>query len=200
MIEINNLYKQYGEKMIFEGLNLSINENRVSCITGPSGCGKTTLLKMIAGIENYNQGEILGVSHKRMSMVFQEDCLMPWLTVEDNIRYVMSHFTESQQAKKIEWVLGVLQLKNYGKSKLNELSGGMKRRVAIARALVYDSELMLLDEPFRGLDEQLRWSILEKLKDHWYCNRQTVLLVTHDIMITNQFDQYIDLGRYVEGK
>ena len=87
MIEIRNLCKSYGKKVIYKGLNLKVPEETITCIIGPSGCGKTTLLRILAGLEKADDGEILGIAHKRKAFVFQEDRLMPWLSVKENIEY-----------------------------------------------------------------------------------------------------------------
>lgn len=156
MIEIRKLCKSYDEKMVYQSLDLIIEDDTISCIVGPSGCGKTTLLRILAGLECYDEGEILGIEEKRKAFVFQEDRLMPWLNVTENIEYVLASYCSKDEMKeKVSSILGMLQLTEQEKTSVQKLSGGMKRRVAIGRALAFDSEILLLDEPFKGLDLSL---------------------------------------------
>ena len=182
MIEIRGIYKKYKKEYIYENFSLSFPEGQVTVLLGPSGCGKTTLLRMLAGLESYEKGTISGLSGKRISFVFQEDRLLPWLTVGENLALVLKSFLEPDQAKeRSEQVLELLNIPETRNMMPEELSGGMQRRVAIGRALVYDGDIMILDEPFKGMDEALKNEVLPKLSKSWEESGKTVILVTHDL-------------------
>lgn len=182
MIEIRGIYKKYKKEYIYENFSLSFPEGQVTVLLGPSGCGKTTLLRMLAGLESYEKGTISGLSGKRISFVFQEDRLLPWLTVGENLALVLKSFLKQDQAKKrVEQVLELLNIPETRNMMPEELSGGMQRRVAIGRALAYDGDIMILDEPFKGMDEALKNEVLPKLAKSWEESGKTVILVTHDL-------------------
>ena len=182
MIEIRGIYKKYKKEYIYENFSLSFPEGQVTVLLGPSGCGKTTLLRMLAGLESYEKGTISGLSGKRISFVFQEDRLLPWLTVGENLALVLKSFLKPDQAKKrAEQVLELLNIPETRNMMPEELSGGMQRRVAIGRALAYDGDIMILDEPFKGMDEALKNEVLPKLSKSWEESGKTVILVTHDL-------------------
>lgn len=182
MIEIRGIYKKYKKEYIYENFSLSFPEGQVTVLLGPSGCGKTTLLRMLAGLESYEKGTISGLSGKRISFVFQEDRLLPWLTVGENLALVLKSFLKPDQAKKrVEQVLELLNIPETRNMMPEELSGGMQRRVAIGRALAYDGDIMILDEPFKGMDEALKNEVLPKLAKSWEESGKTVILVTHDL-------------------
>lgn len=193
MIEIRNLCKSYNQKQVFKALNIDIKTHEINTIIGASGCGKTTLLRILAGLEPYETGTITGLLGKRISYVFQEDRLMPWLNVYENIYYVLGHETKEVAQAKIEWILKIMQLETHAKSAIDTLSGGMKRRVALARGIVYTSDLLMLDEPFKGFDEALRDAVLRELMKYWKEQRQTVLLVTHEEQLVAQLGHTIRL-------
>lgn len=182
MIEIRNIYKKYKKDYLFENFSISFYDKKITSIIGPSGGGKTTLLRMMAGLEPYEGGEVTGIDRKNLAYVFQEDRLLPWLTVAQNIELVLkAKFTHAQADQRIKDVLSLLDLEDVAEAMPAELSGGMKRRVAIGRALAYDGELILLDEPFKGMDDKLKKRILDKLKTAWKNGEKTIILVTHDL-------------------
>ena len=196
MIEIKNLCKSYDGKVIYHGLNLNIPSQTISCIVGPSGCGKTTLLRILAGLEDYNEGEILGTMGKKKAFVFQEDRLMPWLSVKENIEYVLaSHYSKDQMSKQVSKVLQLLKLSDQEDVSAKKLSGGMKRRVAIGRALAFESEILLLDEPFKGLDDDLKWHVLEGMLAYLEEKPRTVICVTHDKEVAMRLGHIIDMEK-----
>lgn len=173
-MEIKNVFKSYGDKKVLTGFSAKIKAGETVALTGPSGCGKTTLLRLIAGTEKPDAGEIAGVPG-RIACVFQEDRLLPGFSVKQNLRFVTGRGAE----KETEEILSELGLGGEFLKKAEELSGGMQRRVAIARALLYDGELVLLDEPFKGLDEKTKLSVMETVKKR--TAGKTVILVTHDL-------------------
>ena len=182
MIEVKHLYKKFKKEYIFEDFSISLADRKVTSIIGPSGCGKTTLLRMIAGLESYEQGQISGINQKSISYVFQEDRLLPWLNVFQNIELVLkSKFPPKESQLKVQEVLAQLDLSEAAEMMPDELSGGMQRRVAIGRALAYDADIILLDEPFKGMDSKLKNEVLPQLAAVWEKAEKTIILVTHDI-------------------
>ena len=144
-MELNNITFRYGEKVIFENFSFHTDDS-VICIMSPSGIGKTTLLHMLANLKAPQKGEVKN-PFKRPAILFQEDRLLPWFNVRKNLEIV------SKDKKRIEELLQEIGID--GEQRIDELSGGMKRRVALARALLIDSDALLLDEPFNGMDEEL---------------------------------------------
>lgn len=175
-IEIKGLVKYYDDLQVFENFNASIEEGKVTCIMGPSGCGKTTLLSILMGIEKVNSGIIKGLENKRRSAVFQEDRLCENLSALTNIRLVC---TSDVSKKDILAALNKVGLSSSEYKPVRELSGGMKRRVAIVRALLSDFDILYLDEPFKGLDSDIKETVINFTKEK--CNNgKTVIMVTHD--------------------
>ncbi|SFI09727.1 NitT/TauT family transport system ATP-binding protein [Tindallia magadiensis] len=173
---LKNLSKCFADLKVLEDFHLEIKEKEITCILGPSGCGKSTLLNMISGITSPDQGEIVGKKEK-IGYVFQEDRLLPWKTLEENIRMVKKTGHPSEIRDLIEKV----GLKNFEKSYPHQLSGGMRQRCAIARAYHYQSEMLLMDEPFKSLDYDLRMNMVKMLQDLWTEWGNTVVFVTHEI-------------------
>ena len=172
-IRIRQVSKSYGEKAVWRDLNLAISPGSSTALMGASGCGKTTLLRMMMRLEEPDGGSIEGVP-QRISAVFQEDRLCPGFTAVENIEMVM-------QTHNREELLGHLTRLGLGDSldkPVETLSGGMKRRVAIARAYLAPSEMIFLDEPLKGLDEDTKASVIAWMQEQR--QGRTVLLVTHD--------------------
>ncbi len=182
MIEIINLSKKYGELAVFEKFNLEIEESEITCILGRSGCGKSTLLNIIAGLIPFDKGEIKGVDYNRISYIFQDPRLLPWLTALENVKLVLLSLEEPKIAEKTAArYLEMVGLKEYYDFYPHQLSGGMKQRVAIARAFAYPSDLLLMDEPFKGLDIELKENLISSFLDIWAKQKKTVVFVTHEI-------------------
>lgn len=179
-IEINNLTKKFGEKTVFENFTRTLNFDGILLVKGASGCGKTTLMKMIAGFEEYS-GEIT-VSAKKISFMFQEDRLIPFISVLKNVAAV----NNTDTAKKYLCKLG---LENEFDSSPFALSGGMRRRVSLARALSYPAELVILDEPFKGLDKELKQRILEIIKEE--SKTRDFIIVTHESFDEENADEKV---------
>lgn len=171
MIEIKNLSKSYGDNKVIDKFSLVLPEGETSVIMGQSGCGKTTLLKVIMGLESPDGGEITGVG--RVSAVFQEDRLAEEFSPCKNV--VLASGCTVSEAEKI---LASLGLKESIHQPVSSLSGGMKRRVAIARALSAEYDLIIMDEPLKGLDEETKISVMDVIRSH--CRNKTALIVTHD--------------------
>ena len=193
-LEIKALNKQYqvrGESLsVLEDISLSIKPGEFVSIVGSSGCGKSTLLKLIIGLEDEYQGELLldgnrlvGTSLER-GIVFQEHRLFPWLTVEQNIGIGLLNNTklsDEEKHKSIQEHIELVGLKDFTKAYPYQLSGGMSQRVAIARALVNRPEVLLLDEPFGALDAFTRAYLQQELQRIWEKEGITMILVTHDV-------------------
>mgnify|MGYP000721530755 CR=1 FL=1 len=172
-ILITNLSKSYGETVVFRDFSARLPFGETTVITGVSGGGKTTLLRLILGLETPDGGEIAGVPARRAA-VFQEDRLCPQLTALENVLLTAGRKKE-REARDILARLGL------GESlavPAAELSGGMRRRCALARALCAESDLLVLDEPFKGLDEATRARVIDETKR--LCRGKTVLMVTHE--------------------
>ncbi|MCL2487610.1 MAG: ATP-binding cassette domain-containing protein [Oscillospiraceae bacterium] len=169
---------------IFDNLTLELPDTGAFWLPGPSGCGKTTLLRLIAGLEQPRSGRITKPAHWRTGMVFQEDRLLPWHTLSGNVRVVLPQPDRSTAAQTAaEQAVAALDLAGLPPDAAGlypaACSGGMKRRAAIARALVNDPELLLLDEPFTGLDQDAVKKIAAHLRQR--SQRRLIVLVTHKI-------------------
>jgi len=173
-IIISHLSKNFGEKAVLQDVNFTIPAGKITCLMGPSGRGKTTLLRCIAGLEQPQGGTISGVP-MRIGFLFQEDRLCDAFSALCNIRLVAA---KSVSDSEIFSHLVELGLADAAMKPTRDLSGGMRRRVALARAVLYGGDLLLLDEPFKGLDATLRQKVMDYLKK--YSAGKTVLLVTHD--------------------
>ena len=174
---------------ILQNINLSIKPGEFVSIVGSSGCGKSTLLRLIIGLDNEYQGDIL-LDGKRVSgtslergIVFQEHRLLPWLTVEQNIALGLlnAEGTREQKDRLVKEHIALVQLQGFENAYPYQLSGGMSQRVAIARALVNRPEILLLDEPFGALDALTRAHLQQALQRIWEQEGITMILVTHDV-------------------
>ena len=174
-VELRNVSKAFGELELYRNFSMEIPEGEITAIVGPSGCGKTTLLRMIAGLELPDQGAILHLGERtgQVSCVFQEDRLLPWMTVRENLRLVAG-------AAAVDRVLRMTELSDFGDYLPEQLSGGMRRRVAMGRALVYDGSVTLMDEPFTGLDPELKQQLRRDIGALWRSQGRTVVFITHD--------------------
>lgn len=192
-IKVEGLAKRYREDQpaVFENINFSIMPGEFVCVIGHSGCGKSTILNVIAGLEEASSGgvvmagkEISGPSLDR-GVVFQNHALLPWLTVEDNVCFaIKSRHPDWSKQRTLEHAykfLDLVGLKNVGKKKPSELSGGMKQRVGIARAFSVEPQMLLMDEPFGALDALTRGVIQDELLKICALTKQTVFMITHDI-------------------
>lgn len=180
-VQLINLCKSYDGHKVLSNLNMNIEENKITVITGPSGCGKTTLLKIISGVEREDSGQVL-LKDNSISYIFQEDRLLPHLKVYQNIAFVLkSTMNKEEMDFLINKYLDLVKLLEHRDKFPRQLSGGMKRRVSIARAFAYKSRLLLMDEPFKGLDNKLKKEIIEEFLHIHNTDKRTVILVTHDM-------------------
>lgn len=175
MIEIKHITKKYDDYTVFSDFSMEIQEGEVLCLMGKSGRGKTTLLRMLMGLEQPDTGSITGLTDKRISVVFQEDRLLPGFTVRQNLYSVCDGALQQERMLRI---LTALELDEWIDREVSVLSGGMQRRAAICRALLVPYDFLILDEPFRGLDDKTKEItiklVLEEKKG------RTILISTHD--------------------
>lgn len=191
LIELKNLTKNFDDQQVLKGIDLNIYENEFLTLLGPSGCGKTTTLRIIAGFEEPNEGEVIfdevDISkvppYKReINTVFQKYALFPHLNVFDNIAFGLNIKKMDKQVieKKVNRMLSLVGLEGFGKRNVTLLSGGQQQRVAIARALVNEPKVLLLDEPLGALDAKMRKEMQVELKKIQKEVGITFIYVTHD--------------------
>ncbi len=170
MITLDNITVKFGKQTVIENLSFEFRDGVFYGITGPSGIGKTTLLAAIVGTVPISSGRIANVP-ARISYIFQDARLFPWMTALENVECVC------HDREKAEHYLGLLLPDGMDKYP-DALSGGMKQRVSIARALAYDAQLVLLDEPFKGLDAETKQLTIDIVKEH--LKERTAILVSHE--------------------
>ncbi|WP_265823917.1 spermidine/putrescine ABC transporter ATP-binding protein PotA [Geovibrio ferrireducens] len=191
IIELNNITKSFGDNTILKNLNLSISDGEFVTLLGPSGCGKTTILRLIAGFEQPDEGRILLAgdditdlpSNKRhVNTVFQSYALFPHMTVFENVAFGlnMDKMPKSEIKTHVDEVLRMVKMSEYADRKPSQLSGGQQQRVAIARAVVKKPRILLLDEPLSALDFKLRKQMQVELKQLQRRLGITFIFVTHD--------------------
>jgi NitT/TauT family transport system ATP-binding protein len=166
-----------GTLRVIEGLTFSLGKGEVGALVGPSGCGKTTLLRIIAGLDADYEGEVRLPDHGRLGMVFQEPRLLPWRTLEHNVRLAAPQVTDDELTS----LFAALGLSAHRQHYPGELSLGLARRVALARAFAVNPNLLLLDEPFVSLDDALATRLRDELAELVTRRPVTTLLVTHNV-------------------
>lgn len=187
-IKISNISKSYNNKKIIEKFNLTIEKGKFISFVGAYGTGKTTLLKLLAGIENIDEGNITinGCSPKelkeqrKIGFAFQQPMLLPWRNVLNNI-LLPAEFNKEEKSNEAKELLNLVGLQNKMEAYPSELSGGMQRIVSILRAIILNPSILLLDEPLSAIDEINRDELHEKLIEIHNKNSQTTILVTHSI-------------------
>lgn len=176
MIECHRLGFSYGERMIFDHLSFKIPELGIFAMMGPSGIGKSSLLKILSGILRPDAGTISGLETKRVGIVFQEDRLLPWYSALKNVMLAM----DTPSKEKAAGFLEAFEIENMNALPA-VLSGGMRRRIALARAAAFAPDVLLLDEPFAGIDEDLKKRIIPFIKK----TAPLIIFITHDVDETN---------------
>ena len=192
-LEAKNIEKYFehdGHKLqALGGIDLKVNDGDFVCLVGPSGCGKSTFLRIVAGLDNPDNGEVLLDGKPVIEtgpdriLVFQEGALFPWLKVIDNVEFGLkiAGIPKSERSEISKRYLDMMQLTRFAESYTYQLSTGMKQRVAIARALVLDPDILLMDEPFAALDAQTRDLLLVEMQLIWERTKKTILFVTHNV-------------------
>ena len=175
----------FGARRVLDRFSLKIPEEGVAVLSGPSGCGKSTLLRVLAGLERPQSGAVEGVSLQQTALLFQEDRLLPWRTVEQHLTDVLPRARWGE----VPALLALAELEGEEKTRPAALSGGMGRRLALARCLALDARLYLLDEPFAGVDLPRALRILERLRKL----PAPVLLVSHEPAVLSRADAVIPL-------
>jgi iron(III) transport system ATP-binding protein len=191
-LEIRNLSRQFDARMAADDVSLTLQSGQVTCLLGPSGCGKSTTLRIVAGVERQDSGEIhvdgalvcdgtrsLPPEHRNIGMMFQDFALFPHLSVLENVAFGLRGANSARKTRAHE-MLERVDLKGYSAKMPYELSGGEQQRVALARAVAPRPKIMLLDEPFSGLDDRLRDGIRDKTLRVLREDGAAVLMVTHD--------------------
>ena len=187
---IEKYFEHDGQKLqALGGIDLKVNDGDFVCLVGPSGCGKSTFLRIVAGLDRHDSGEVLldGKSVLETGpdriLVFQEGALFPWLKVIDNVEFGLkiAGIPKSERSEISKRYLVMMQLTRFAESYTYQLSTGMKQRVAIARALVLDPDVLLMDEPFAALDAQTRDLLLVEMQLIWERTKKTILFVTHNV-------------------
>lgn len=177
MININKVSVDFQGHKVLSDINMHIADHEIVVIIGTSGCGKTTLLKAVSGVIKDYEGSITGLDKNNISYVFQDDRLLPWRSVWDNIKLVK----DGDNAEEIQSFIDMVGLKGFENYYPAQLSGGMKKRCGIARAFYKKSNILFMDEPFQGLDYFLRMDMQRVLLDVWKEHRQSILFITHEI-------------------
>ena len=175
MLKLINISKSFEEKSVINGFSFEFPERGLVTVTGESGKGKTTLLNIIAGLLKQDGGSVEN-GYPSLSYYFQDDRLFPWLSAKRNIEIALDGVANKKECA--EYWLDVMELSEFADHIPDKLSGGMKQRVALARALAYPSKLVLLDEPFSSVDEELHKKLYEVIKKE--AKERLVIMVTHD--------------------
>lgn len=171
MLTFDRVSFSYDGVPLLNDVSFTLPTKGAVCFFGPSGCGKTTVLRLIAGLERPKSGNVLCDKPFSFGTVFQENRLLPWLTVRQNVELIC------QDKTRVNCALQIVALTEDADKYPDELSGGMQRRVAIARALAYDADVLILDEPFNGIDETLCRQIARSITDQY--RDRLIVLVTH---------------------
>ena len=192
-LEIKNLQRAYGGRAVVDDVSLKIMPGQVTCLLGPSGCGKSTTLRMIAGVEMQDSGTIhvdgklicdtvfrVPPERRKIGLMFQDFALFPHLSVADNVGFGLKTGTKAERRARIEELLERVDLLRFIDGYPHQLSGGEQQRVALARALAPRPKIMLMDEPFSGLDNRLRDDIRDETLGILKEEGTAVLLVTHE--------------------
>lgn len=194
-LTIDNVTLAYGQEDIVHNVSLSLSKGEIGCLLGPSGCGKSTLLRSIAGFEQVKTGTIkmkdqvlstvsktLPTEKRNIGMVFQDIALFPHLTIADNITFGIKTWSRKDQKVRVGELLQLVGLPGVEERYPHSLSGGQQQRIALARAMAPKPDLLLLDEPFSGLDANLRETLVPEIRDILRKEEMSAILVTHDQM------------------
>ncbi len=197
VLDIRSVGKRFGDTPAVADLSLTVSEGEILALLGASGCGKTTTLRMVAGLEDPSEGEIIydgrvvasatdgtfvPPNKRNMGIVFQSYALWPHMTVFENVAHPLKvrRLPKTEIRKRVVSILETVGMAGFENRPIPELSGGQQQRVALARAVVYEPRMLLLDEPFSNLDAQLRGQMRLELRNIQRRLGMTTLFVTHD--------------------
>lgn len=193
ILQVEQVSRRYGSRWAVKSASFALEQGHITCLLGASGCGKSSLLRMISGLEPLDEGQIvirgqimsgaghiIPPEHRGVGLVFQDNALFPHLDVRGNIGFGIRQLPKAERDQRIDDLLKRFHIRHLGGSWPHMLSGGEQQRVAIARALARQPSLLLLDEPFSGLDTHLRATLRKSLLADLRAAGATVLIVTHD--------------------
>jgi NitT/TauT family transport system ATP-binding protein len=182
MIKWKSLCFSYGSLNVMEDFSLEMDDPGVTVLLGPSGSGKTTLLHLAAGLRTAHKGEVENPFKDAQSYLFQKPRLLPWKSIRDNVSFALpSDMDQTLKDRKAMDTLKLVGLDDFAEYLPRELSGGMEQRAAIARAFVPEAELLMMDEPFKGLDLKMKMPLLELILEILKVRQTRTILVTHDV-------------------
>ncbi len=192
MIKLVDISKQFDDLTVLKDFNITFEKNKITCLFGPSGVGKTTIANIVAGIVPVDKGITDGIGNSLFSYVFQEPRLLKWYSVYENINFVLKDvYDYDKRVKIIDSYLKMVELSEYKNYKIDALSGGMAQRVSLARAFAYPSDILIMDEPFKGFDFKLKNEMISIFKRMWNSSQRTVIFITHDV------EEAIDLSHII---
>lgn len=193
LLNVKGVHIGYGEHVVVQGVDLTLAQGEIGCLLGPSGCGKSTLLRAIAGLEPLLGGKVavadrvlsddssmVAAEQRNIGMVFQDIALFPHLTIADNIAFGLRGQSAVAKAERVRELLSLIGLPGIEQRYPHSLSGGQQQRVALARALAPMPKLLLMDEPFSGLDATLKEELIPEIRRILYVENIAALIVTHD--------------------
>lgn len=188
-VEVSHLTKKFGDLLVLDDLSFNVKEGEFLTIVGPTGCGKTTFLNSLTKLYDITSGEILvngepvDLKKHNVAYIFQEYSTMPWLKVEENIRFglELKKLPEEEIRVRADQVIRMVGLEEYRDYYPRQLSASMLQRVVIARAFAVEPELLLMDEPYGQLDLELRFRLEDELIHLWQRMHTTVIFITHNI-------------------
>lgn len=195
VLSLSGVSLGYNGELVVHDVTFSMQPGELGCLLGPSGCGKSTLLRAIAGFETISQGEIslkgdvvasrehhIPAEKRGVAMVFQDLALFPHLSIAQNIAFGIQSWSRSARQQRVDQLLTLVGLADFGERYPHELSGGQQQRIALARALAPKPLMLLLDEPFSSLDTELREELAEQVREILKAEQISALMVTHDQM------------------
>lgn len=192
MIEFINVSKRFNDLDVLRNLNINFEKDKITCLFGPSGVGKTTIANIASGLTEIDSGEVRGTENAVYSFVFQEPRLLEWYSIYDNIDFVLKNVYDSdKRVNIINNYIDMVELSGFESYRPRELSGGMAQRVSLARAFAYPSNVLILDEPFKGLDVKLKREMITLFRKLWNESKRTVLFITHDVDEAATLSDYI---------
>ncbi|MFZ3131189.1 MAG: ABC transporter ATP-binding protein [Desulfosporosinus sp.] len=189
LVTVSNLTKRFGDNLVLDSVSFNVKQSEFLCIVGPTGCGKTTFLNSLTKLYDITKGEILindepvDLKKHNISYIFQEPSTMPWLTVDENVRFGLKIKKTPKEIadQRANEFIRLVNLEKFKNSYPNQLSISMLQRVVIARSFATNPTLLLMDEPYGQLDLELRYKLEDELVALWQRTKTTVIFITHNI-------------------